>query len=125
MGHLTFISDEIIKLFEGYPESIISAIESSINLEDWNEYCNNQLRETKERDSMPLGDIRLNGINPIVHSNGEEEEDDDELDATNHALGMFSHIGTLVEEEENGEEENGEEESGEEDTEIEIESWIR
>ncbi|KAI8891324.1 SAPS-domain-containing protein [Backusella circina FSU 941] len=114
MGHLTFISDEIIKLFEGYPESIISAVEDSINLENWNEYCNNQLRETKERDSMPLGDIRINGVNPIVHSNG--EEDDDELDATNHALGMFSRIGTLVEEEED---------NGEEDTEIEIESWIR
>lgn len=81
MGHLTFISDEVIKLFEGYPEGIISALKDSIDLDKWHKYCVGQLKETKERDSLPLGEIRPNGMHAIINDDeddDDEEEDDDE-----------------------------------------------
>ncbi|KAI7867052.1 SIT4 phosphatase-associated protein-domain-containing protein [Mucor mucedo] len=83
MGHLTFISDEVIKLFEGYPEGIISAVKDSIDLDKWHVYCVGQLKETKERDSLPLGEIRQNGMHAIINDDDdddEEEEEDEEED---------------------------------------------
>lgn len=82
MGHLTFISDEVIKLFEGYPEGIISAVKDSIDLDKWHIYCVGKLKETKERDSLPLGEIRANGMHAIM--NDEEEDDDDEEEDEDH-----------------------------------------
>ncbi|KAI9274220.1 SIT4 phosphatase-associated protein-domain-containing protein [Sporodiniella umbellata] len=58
MGHLTFISDEIMKLFEGYPETIVLAVQEDIDMESWSAYCNNELKETKDRDQLPLGGLR-------------------------------------------------------------------
>ncbi|KAI9027204.1 SIT4 phosphatase-associated protein-domain-containing protein [Phycomyces nitens] len=74
MGHLTFISDEIVKVFEGYPESILNTVKSDIDLDSWNKYCNTQLRETKERDRLPLGGARPND-DPDHISDDDEEED--------------------------------------------------
>ncbi|GAN05567.1 Ser/Thr protein phosphatase 6 regulatory subunit 3 isoform X9 [Mucor ambiguus] len=105
MGHLTFISDEIIKLFEGYPESIISALDDSIDLDKWQQYCMKQLLETKERDSLPLGDIRANNMlaiadhddNDIIGDLDEEELDAEE--AISHRFGQFDDDGEEEEEE--------------------------
>lgn len=80
MGHLTFISDEVIKLFEGYPEGIISAVKDSIDLDKWHKYCIGQLKETKERDSLPLGEIRQNGMHAIVNDDDDEDDEDDDDD---------------------------------------------
>ncbi|OBZ84803.1 Extragenic suppressor of kinetochore protein 1 [Choanephora cucurbitarum] len=55
MGYLTCIADEIIRLFEGYPESVLGAIKDTIDLDRWYAYCDHQLKETKARDSIPLG----------------------------------------------------------------------
>jgi hypothetical protein len=79
MGHLTFISDEIIKLFEGYPEGIIASIKDSVDLEKWYQYCITQLKQTKERDSFPLGEI-IRPLNDNDDDNDDDEEDDDEED---------------------------------------------
>lgn len=98
MGHLTFISDEIIKLFEGYPESIISALDDSIDLDKWHQYCMKQLLETKERDSLPLGDIRANNMLAIAdHDDNDiiDDIDEEELDAEeaiSHRFGQFDAI---------------------------------
>jgi serine/threonine-protein phosphatase 6 regulatory subunit 3 len=77
MGHLTFIADEVIKLFEGYPEAIVQDIKGVVDLDLWYQYCENELRETKERDCLPLG-----GDRPIEDDAAmrEEEEDEEELD---------------------------------------------
>ncbi|KAI7872847.1 SIT4 phosphatase-associated protein-domain-containing protein [Spinellus fusiger] len=72
MGHLTFIADEIVKVFEGYPESIVNAIKSSVDLEQWTHYCNNELKDTKERDRLPLGGARPQD-DPIAMNEEEEE----------------------------------------------------
>ncbi|KAI9472134.1 MAG: SIT4 phosphatase-associated protein-domain-containing protein [Benjaminiella poitrasii] len=81
MGHLTFISDEIIKLFEGYPETIVQVIKDDIDMEGWNGYCQNELKDTKERDQLPLGGLRPNNEDDdddLPHSEDEEDEEDEE-----------------------------------------------
>lgn len=78
MGHLTFISDEVMKLFEGYPEGIISVIKDSVDLDQWQAYCLGQLKETKERDSLPLGEIKQSM--QVLDDDDEDEMDDDEED---------------------------------------------
>ncbi|KAK4514941.1 uncharacterized protein ATC70_002548 [Mucor velutinosus] len=105
MGHLTFISDEIIKLFEGYPESIISALDDSIDLDKWHQYCMKQLLETKERDSLPLGDVRANNMLAIADHNDNDiiDDIDEELnaeEAISHRFGQFNAIDDDEEEEE-------------------------
>ncbi|KAF7726982.1 hypothetical protein EC973_008177 [Apophysomyces ossiformis] len=75
MGHLTFIADEVIKLLEGYPESIASEIKMDVDLERWNGYCNNELKETKERDRLPLGGARPSEGMEAEISDDEENED--------------------------------------------------
>lgn len=113
MGHLTFISDEIIKLFEGYPESIVAVVKDSIDLDKWNSYCAKQLKETKERDCLPLGEVRSNGMHAIVNDDEDDdddddvEDDDDELDDEEEAenaeimlreqVGHFNHLVSPVE----------------------------
>ncbi|KAG0169446.1 hypothetical protein DFQ28_004386 [Apophysomyces sp. BC1034] len=80
MGHLTFIADEIIKLLEGYPEAIVSEIKTDVDLESWSGYCNNELKETKERDRLPLGGTRpSDGMEAEM---SDEEENEDVLDGT-------------------------------------------
>lgn len=76
MGHLTFISDEIIKLFEGYPEGIIASIKDSVDLEKWYQYCMTQLKQTKERDSFPLGEL----MHPVNQNDEDDDEDDEDED---------------------------------------------
>ena len=78
MGHLTFISDEIIKLFEGYPEGIIASVKDDIDLDKWHAYCARQLKETKERDNLPLGEVRHGGMHAIVDDDDDDEEDEEE-----------------------------------------------
>ncbi|CEP10194.1 hypothetical protein [Parasitella parasitica] len=75
MGHLTFISDEIMKLFEGYPETIVLVVKDDIDMEGWNAYCNNELKETKDRDQLPLGGLRPNDELDVPQSEDEDDED--------------------------------------------------
>lgn len=78
MGHLTFISDEVVKLFERYPHEIVAVITDSVELETWSDYVSKGLRDTKERDRVPLGGARPAGHDGIDGTNGESEEDDNE-----------------------------------------------
>lgn len=75
MGHLTFISDEIMKLFEGYPETIVHVVKDEIDMDGWNAYCNNELKETKDRDQLPLGGLRPNDDLDVPQSDEEDDED--------------------------------------------------
>lgn len=75
MGHLTFISDEIMKLFEGYPETIVFAIKDDVDMESWTAYCSNELKETKDRDQLPLGGLRPTEEMDISQSDEEDNED--------------------------------------------------
>ncbi|KAL0093205.1 SIT4 phosphatase-associated protein-domain-containing protein [Phycomyces blakesleeanus] len=77
MGHLTFISDEIVKVFEGYPESILNTVKDDIDLDAWNKYCSGELRDTKERDRLPLGGARPNDDPDHISDDEEGDEEDD------------------------------------------------
>jgi hypothetical protein len=76
MGHLTFISDEIMKLFEGYPETIVLAIKDNVDMENWAAYCNNELRETKDRDQLPLGGLRPSEEMDLPQTDDEDDNED-------------------------------------------------
>ncbi|CAO3628443.1 unnamed protein product [Cunninghamella blakesleeana] len=82
MGHLTFIADEVIKLFEGYPEAIVQEIKGDVDLDIWYHYCETELRETKERDCLPLGGDRPNEDDAGLRDEDEDEDDDDMDGAT-------------------------------------------
>lgn len=82
MGHLTFIADEVIKLFEGYPEAIVQEIKDDVDLEMWYHYCETELRETKERDCLPLGGDRPNEDDAGLRDEDDEDDDDDMDGAT-------------------------------------------
>lgn len=73
MGHLTFISDEIIKLLESYPD-MTKDIQKEIDSEAWNYYCVHQLEETKKRNNFALGDHAKLSNN--LQSISSDEEDD-------------------------------------------------
>jgi len=75
MGHLTFISDEVVKLLDRYPNEILAAIADGIDLASWNEYVDKQLRDTKERDRAPLGGQRPSGQGDPDMRPGEQVED--------------------------------------------------
>ncbi|RUS16783.1 SIT4 phosphatase-associated protein-domain-containing protein [Endogone sp. FLAS-F59071] len=78
MGHLTFISDEVVKLFERCPQEIVAVIADSVELETWSDYVCKGLRDTKERDRVPLGGARPAGHDGMDGTNGGGEEDDNE-----------------------------------------------
>ncbi|ORZ10438.1 SIT4 phosphatase-associated protein-domain-containing protein [Absidia repens] len=80
MGHLTFIADEVIKLFEGYPEAIVQEIKDDVDLDLWYQYCENELRETKERDCLPLGGDRPNDEDAAMREEDDDDDEEDELD---------------------------------------------
>ncbi|KAI9323411.1 SIT4 phosphatase-associated protein-domain-containing protein [Dichotomocladium elegans] len=100
MGHLTFIADEIIKVFEGYPETIVSMIKNDVDIEKWHTYCNNDLKETKERDRLPLAGPRPNDG---LDGGGSEEEDEedpmDDITASQYSRYLGQHDGDLDEDE--------------------------
>lgn len=62
MGHLSYISDEVCKLFEKCSEELSSDVHrisliilEIIDSEDWAEYTSHSLRETHDRDKQILG----------------------------------------------------------------------
>ncbi|KAJ3056073.1 hypothetical protein HK097_008201 [Rhizophlyctis rosea] len=60
MGHLTYISDEVCKLLEKCGADFNTELKEFISAEEWQDYVNGPLRETKERDRQPLGGARPN-----------------------------------------------------------------
>ncbi|KAL1917612.1 uncharacterized protein VTP21DRAFT_4005 [Calcarisporiella thermophila] len=73
MGHLTGISDEILRLSEEHLSSL-PELQPYLESPEWVDYLSHALRETKERDLLPLGGARpaLNGS--INLGTGENED---------------------------------------------------
>ncbi|KAM0756105.1 SAPS-domain-containing protein [Meredithblackwellia eburnea MCA 4105] len=63
MGHMILIAEEVVKLFEHYPEEIFTVIEPHIPQPAWDRYVATTLRETRERDLSPLG----GGVSVMPH----------------------------------------------------------
>lgn len=59
MGHLTLIAEEVVKFTERHPSEVLSdtVIEQVVN-EDWANYVELTLSETRERDNAILGGVR-------------------------------------------------------------------
>ncbi|CAG8482913.1 23181_t:CDS:10 [Rhizophagus irregularis] len=58
MGHLTFVSEEVVKLLDRYAVEIGEKVREYIEAEDWQEYVSKTLRETRDRDRAALGGAR-------------------------------------------------------------------
>jgi len=59
MGHLTLIAEEVLKFTEKYTEDILSkSVIDKVHNEEWVEYVENILSETRERDNAILGGVR-------------------------------------------------------------------
>lgn len=56
MGHMSLISEEIVKLFHHYPIEIHSILRPHIP-PAWEEYVKTTLRKTRELDLTPLGNF--------------------------------------------------------------------
>jgi len=77
MGHLTHISDEICKLMSKCSNQFSDKINAYINGKDWNDYINNSLQETKNRDCQALGGQRPNNDTITNISFGYQPQDFD------------------------------------------------
>jgi hypothetical protein len=63
-------------LFARFPSAIHSAVASSIAQPDWDEYVSTTLRQTRERDTQPLGG-GVASIGAASTSGGLSDEDDE------------------------------------------------
>lgn len=65
MGHLTLITEEIVKLFYTHGKDLAALVpESAIKSAQWHEYIDTTFRETRERDLQPLGGGISVGMHP-------------------------------------------------------------
>jgi hypothetical protein len=83
MGHLTLISEEVLKLAERVPLDLLdSSVVQKLSSPSWNEYVDTTLTATRTRDNAILGGVRpqstpLGGITSsvLVPSSSELVED--------------------------------------------------
>ncbi|KAI9337958.1 SIT4 phosphatase-associated protein-domain-containing protein [Obelidium mucronatum] len=98
MGHLTYISDEVVKLAEKCLDDFGVDVVDLINSNDWESYLNGVLRETKDRDREALGGIRpAHTANSTASFGGKIDETDvPPLNAApppkNSAIGGFGQV---------------------------------
>ena len=59
MGHLTLIAEEVVKFTERHPPELLSeAVLEKVMVQDWINYVEGALAETRERDNAILGGVR-------------------------------------------------------------------
>lgn len=59
MGHLTLIAEEVLKFTERHTEETLSrSVLDKVHSEEWVDYVENILSETRERDNAILGGVR-------------------------------------------------------------------
>lgn len=59
MGHLTLIAEEVVRFTEKYPPNLFSqGIYEKVTSQEWIDYVENTLAETRERDNAILGGVR-------------------------------------------------------------------
>ncbi|KAK0649619.1 SIT4 phosphatase-associated protein-domain-containing protein [Cercophora newfieldiana] len=66
MGHLTLIAEEVVKFTERHPAEILSeTVLEKVMAQDWINYVEGALAETRERDNAILGGVRPD----VAHAN--------------------------------------------------------
>lgn len=59
MGHLTLIAEEVVKFTERHsPEVLSHAVLDKVTSQQWSDYVENTLSDTRERDNAILGGVR-------------------------------------------------------------------
>ena len=59
MGHLTLVAEEVVKFSDRHPPEMLSQVVlERVTSQQWNEYVENTLSETRERDNAILGGVR-------------------------------------------------------------------
>ena len=59
MGHLTLVAEEVVKFSDRHPPELLSpAVLDRVTSQQWNDYVENTLSETRERDNAILGGVR-------------------------------------------------------------------
>lgn len=58
MGHLTYVADEVCKIFDRCGAELDDELHDFIVSEDWKEYVKHPLKETRERDVQQLGGVK-------------------------------------------------------------------
>jgi SIT4-associating protein SAP185/190 len=59
MGHLTLIAEEVVKFTERHPPELLSqSVLDKVMSQQWIDYVENTLAETRERDNAILGGVR-------------------------------------------------------------------
>lgn len=77
MGHLSLISDAVVKLFERYPD-LAAAVAPSVPQPEWDDYISTALRQARERDMTSLGNSGLNvSTNKAPSASSLSDEDDE------------------------------------------------
>jgi SIT4-associating protein SAP185/190 len=83
MGHLTLIAEEVLKFTERHTEDTLSrSVIDKVHSEEWIDYVENILSETRERDNAILGGVRpdmsvgprqavLNAVNAASNFSGD------------------------------------------------------
>ena len=59
MGHLTLVAEEVVKFSDRHPPELLSQVVlEKVTSQQWTEYVENTLSETRERDNAILGGVR-------------------------------------------------------------------
>lgn len=59
MGHLTLIAEEVLKFTERHPDDVLSQLVlDKVHAQEWVNYVENILADTRERDNAILGGVR-------------------------------------------------------------------
>ena len=59
MGHLTLVAEEVVKFSDRHPPEMLSQVVlEKVTSQQWSEYVENTLSETRERDNAILGGVR-------------------------------------------------------------------
>ena len=59
MGHLTLVAEEVVKFSDRHPPELLShVVLDKVTSQQWSDYVENTLSETRERDNAILGGVR-------------------------------------------------------------------
>jgi hypothetical protein len=75
MGHLTYLSEEIVKLADKCGQDLGQNFQEYVFDDNWVSYITGPLKTTKERDQKPLGGVRPDSHNILSHLGGFPGED--------------------------------------------------
>nr|XP_019011578.1 uncharacterized protein I206_03680 [Kwoniella pini CBS 10737]OCF50359.1 hypothetical protein I206_03680 [Kwoniella pini CBS 10737] len=80
MGHITLISEELVKFFARCPPDLYERIKDSFIPSEWEAFVGSSLKEAKARDSKPLagGKPMSNNTNGSIDDESSSDEEDDQ-----------------------------------------------